>query len=409
MKSLLLSAVIGTSLLATAIAASTAGTGIAPTNPLRVGLIATAAPSSGIFGAVEVTITNTSNKTARVPKWQLPAASGESELFRVTRDGQPVEYVGRMVKRGVPVAKDFAILRPGQTLRTIVDLSADYDISQPGQYSVTLAKPLQWASMSGGSRLKTANGNFMSLQSAPLHLWVSARDLNRSPLSRTSLRDSLPHTTTTGGMTGRDVRGQLGNPVGTGHPGPRDVRGMLNVNATYRNCTTDRQALLRTAIKEARNYSEISKGYLNAGTIGERYTWWFGTFLSARHTSAKQNFVNIDAAMDQNAGQVTIDCGCTEDYYAYVYPDQPYQIYVCNAFWTAPMIGTDSKAGTLIHEMSHFTIVANTDDHVYGQTGAHNLAVNEPNKASGNRTVNPVVYGNADNHEYFSENTPARN
>jgi hypothetical protein len=66
---------------------------------------------------------------------------------------------------------------------------------------------------------------------------------------------------------------------------------------------------------------------------------------------------------------VKVDCGCDEDYFAYVYPAQPYTIYVCNAFWTAPMTGTDSKGGTLLHEMSHFDIVAGTDDHVYGQSG----------------------------------------
>lgn len=29
--------------------------------------------------------------------------------------------------------------------------------------------------------------------------------------------------------------------------------------------------------------------------------------------------------------------------YAYVYPSSPYNIYLCNAFWSAPMTGTDSK------------------------------------------------------------------
>ena len=392
MKSLLLSAVIGSSLLATAIAASSSAPPIAKSNPLRVGMVAATAPAIGFLAAVEVTITNTSNKTARVPKWQLPDASGQSELFQITRDGQPVDYVGKMVKRGVPRAKDFAILRPGQTLRTVVDLSADYDISKPGQYSVTMAKPLQWASLSDGSRLKTARGDFMLLQSAPLNLWLNNPDLLSS----------------TGGPTkgGSTVAGIPGATIL--REGPRSGP----VVAEFLNCSTDRTALARTAIGEARNYTEIAKGYLNAGTEGARYTWWFGASSTARYNNSKQNFVAIDAAMDLNAGQVSINCLCEpglENVYAYVYPNDPYKIYVCNAFWAAPMLGTDSKAGTLVHEMSHFKIVAGTKDWVYGQTGAHNLAVNEPNKASGNRTVNPIVYGNADNHEYFSENTPNLN
>ncbi|MCY7353803.1 MAG: protease [Lysobacter sp.] len=410
MKSLLLSAVIGSSLLATAIAASTSAAPIAKSNPLRVGMVAATAPATGFLGAVEVTITNTSNKTARVPKWQLPNASGESELFRITRDGQPVEYVGKMVKRGVPKAKDFAILRPGQTIRTVVDLSIDYAISQPGQYSVTMAKPLQWASLSDGSSLKTPRGDFMLLQSAPLNLWLNASDLNNAALSTTG-GAARGGSTVPGNPTlpplGRDTSA---NPNGAGDPGPLRDRSGFGVNATYLNCSADRQALARTAIKEARTYTEVAKGYLNAGTVGTRYTWWFGTFLTARYNSAKQNFVNIDAAMDLNAGQVSINCLCDpgfEDSYAYVYPNDPYKIYVCNAFWAAPMLGTDSKAGTLIHEMSHFTIVADTDDWVYGQTGAHNLALSNPNQTSGNPSAS--VVGNADNHEYFGENTPNRN
>ena len=73
------------------------------------------------------------------------------------------------------------------------------------------------------------------------------------------------------------------------------------------------------------------------------------------------------------------------------------QLYPCNAFWTAPAKGTDSKAGTLIHETSHFTNVASTDDWAYGQTAAASLAISDPAKA----------LDNADSHEYFGENTPA--
>jgi peptidyl-Lys metalloendopeptidase len=95
---------------------------------------------------------------------------------------------------------------------------------------------------------------------------------------------------------------------------------------------------------------------------------------------------------------VTVDCGCNESYYAYVYPNQPYKIYVCKAFWSAPLTGTDSKGGTLVHEMSHFTVVAGTDDLAYGQQAAGQLAISDPNKA----------INNADSHEYFGENTPTQ-
>jgi peptidyl-Lys metalloendopeptidase len=46
--------------------------------------------------------------------------------------------------------------------------------------------------------------------------------------------------------------------------------------------------------------------------------------------------------------------------------------------------------------MSHFNIVASTDDHAYGQSAASQLATQNPDDA----------VDNADSHEYFAENQP---
>ncbi len=94
------------------------------------------------------------------------------------------------------------------------------------------------------------------------------------------------------------------------------------------------------------------------GSLGARYTKWFGAADTARINKVKANFVAIKDAFANKP--VTVDCGCKKTYYAYVYPNQPYKIYVCKAFWTAPLTGTDSKGGTLVHEMSHFSAVAGT-------------------------------------------------
>ena len=166
---------------------------------------------------------------------------------------------------------------------------------------------------------------------------------------------------------------------------------------TFASCDATQSATALDAVNQARAYSENSKDYLAGGTVGPRYTTWFGAYSSQRYATALDHFQAIDAAMDQNNGEITINCGCNQNYYAYVYPTRPYEIFVCRAFWSAPTAGTDSKGGTLIHEMSHFNVVAGTDDVVYGQSGAKSLAANDPSGA----------LNNADNHEYFAENTPA--
>ena len=165
----------------------------------------------------------------------------------------------------------------------------------------------------------------------------------------------------------------------------------------FTGCTSTRQTALLTARSNASGYSSNSLAYLQAGTVGPRYTTWFGVYSSTRYNTVRNHFAAISNAMDN--ASVTFNCNCTDSAYAYVYSNQPYTIYLCNAFWNAPATGTDSKAGTLVHEMSHFNVVAGTDDHVYGQAGAKNLAISNPTAA----------LDNADNHEYFAENKPAQN
>jgi peptidyl-Lys metalloendopeptidase len=352
------------------IAAAASAQPSAKANPLRVSVIAAQASNGGFLGSVEVTISNTSNHTVRVPKWELPSEFMEAKLFQVSRDGQPVQYQGPMIKRGLPSAADFAILRAGETLRTTIDLSGSYDMSKSGEYLVTLASPLQHASLSNGEMLKNANGMPMAIQSVPLRLWVDGADV---------------------------LEAKGGQATAKGKPGSGG--GTVVNGVSFVGCSTTQIDGAGKAVVEARKYSENGKGYLAGNTVGARYTTWFGAYTSSRWNTASQHFVSIDSAMDQNSGQIKINCGCNQSYYAYVYPTRPYEIFVCRAFWSAPLTGTDSKAGTLIHEMSHFNVTAGTDDHVYGQSGAKSLAISDP----------AAALDNADNHEYFAENNPFQN
>ena len=89
-----------------------------------------------------------------------------------------------------------------------------------------------------------------------------------------------------------------------------------------------------------------------------------------------------------------------QDCYAYVYPDKEGKVYLGNSFWTAPATGPNSKAGTLIHEMSHFNSVGATDDvemsngeTAYGLENCEELAKEDKEAAK----------KNADSFEYFVE------
>ena len=338
-------------------------------NPLRIGMVADSIGNRAFMGTVQFKVTNSSSQTMRVPYWQLPAGTLQSNLFKVFYNGKPVQYTGPQIKRSAPTEADFVTLRPGESRLVTVDLSQSYDMSRPGEYSVQFRTFLQGARSENGRRVAAANGGLAKVESAPLRLWVSAQN----PL---------------GSLKG-DGRVVIQAKPGSG--------GTVVNGVTFVGCSSTQINGAGQAVVDARAYSENAKGYLAGNTVGPRYTTWFGAYTATRYATVRSHFSAIASAL--NTQSIVYDCSCSDSYYAYVYPTQPYKIYVCNAFWSAPNTGTDSRAGTIVHETSHFNVVAGTDDHAYGQTAAKRLAQKQPAKA----------IDNADSHEYFAENTPAQN
>jgi peptidyl-Lys metalloendopeptidase len=339
-------------------------------NPLRVSMIADSRSKQAFNGMVEFRITNNSSQALKVPSWQLPSNDPGSNQFEIYNQGHRAQYLGKMVHHIAPTDADLVTFKAYETKVIRVNLGNSYDLSATGDYSVRFKSFLQDAKTDNGRRIAGANGRMAKLETVPLKLWVDGRN------SSSQLKGSGPSTQGKPGSGGTVVNG-----------------------VTFIGCSATQITDAGNAVVQSRLYTENAKGYLNGGTVGPRYTTWFGASTTARYSRATSHFVSIDSAMDQSGGQVAIDCTCKQNYYAFVYPTQPYQIHVCKAFWTAPMTGTDSKAGTLIHEMSHFNVTAGTDDVVYGQTGAKNLALSDPDQA----------LNNADNHEYFGENNPHQN
>lgn len=322
---------------------SVTGAGAAPKSDLSVSISADKTSFSASDAVmVSVTISNNGKNPAKVLKWYTAVDEVEEAIFTVTRDGASVDYVGAHYKRPAPTGQDYVSLKSGESFTRSVDLGLYYDLSASGVYELEY----------------NADGTGLSS--------------NKIQLA---------------------VEGRAGTPI-------EDLASPLAVTGTTTftgGCTATQQSNLNTARSNASSYAANALAYLNAGTQGPRFTTWFGVYNSSRYNTVKTHFGAISNAMDTAA--VTFDCKCKKTYYAYVYANQPYKIYLCKAFWTAPATGTDSKAGTLIHEMSHFTVVAGTDDWAYGQTAAKNLAISNPTNA----------VDNADNHEYFAENTPFQN
>ncbi|ALK98543.1 peptidase M35 [Massilia sp. WF1] len=301
---------------------------------------------------VRVTVTNASAATQYLLKWQTPFGAIEAPLFEVTRDGLPVRYLGMQVKRPAPGAADYVALKPGASRSVRVELSALYDMAITGAYSVRWrADATQVFSRPGVARASARP------ETGPAAVWIDGRLPRGAPEASAAAPES---------------------PAGL----------------SFNRCSNAQQETIASAAQAAQAMAQDANLYLQAKALGARYGSWFGAVDAERSATALRHFQAIGDAFANKP--VTVDCSCKQAYYAYVYPNQPYRIYVCKAFWSAPPTGTDSKGGTLVHEMSHFTVVAGTDDLAYGQAAAGQLAASDPARA----------LNNADSHEYFGENTP---
>jgi peptidyl-Lys metalloendopeptidase len=302
---------------------------------------------------VNVSMKNDGKTSVKILRWLTPFDGVKDNLFEVAVDGETVEYIGADYKRPAPTEKDYITLQPGESFDATVDLAGYYDLSKTGFYQVNY----KVEAVADFRNQPILSAEPEALKSDAVQAWISGRETKTFDES---------------------------------------VADAVSGSTSYTGCTSTRQSSLLTARSNASSYAADSYNYLLAGTAGARYTTWFGAYTSSRYSTVRSHFSSIKNAMD--TASVTFNCTCTDSAYAYVYPTQPYTIYLCNAFWNAPSTGTDSKAGTLIHEMSHFNVVASTDDWAYGQTAAKNLARSNPKKA----------VDNADSHEYFAENTPAQ-
>lgn len=321
-----------------------------------------------IIQAINVVLkyTNTGNDTIYMYKWYVPKTTLTDKLFEVIRDGKRVEYVGPVVKRRAPIPEDLVALAPGQSLSAIVPLSTMYNMTESGnyviQYNMTAHHVLYTVENSFKRTLKSSNDDAdFVLQSTPVSVFTAGH------------RNLLIEET-------------------------KQYRTRMRTRASsYSGCSYSQINVIRNAMTAAKSYADDAFNHLTTMSyITNRYTTWFGDYTYSRHSTLASHFADIQNSLYYEA--ITFDCTCPngeDSTYAYVYSSRHYNIYLCNQFWSASSSGVDTTGGTIIHELAHFQVVADTDDHEYGQSSAKRLARINPSKAM----------TNSDNLQYFAEST----
>ncbi|PFH45487.1 hypothetical protein AMATHDRAFT_71656 [Amanita thiersii Skay4041] len=303
---------------------------------------------------VTTTITNTGDVSLKLlnepngPLTDIP--TNTFDIMGI--DGHAPEFIGIQVKYAVAEAvkaDDTIILAPGESTSIIHDLSKAYNftLSGEGQYSIKVRNAFYAVQQDTRQQATLFNAESNGLS---MHLSGNLVVVDES---------------------------------------------MLRKRTNFGGCTAEQEKTIRTAAALGSGLAKSSEVYLRATSEDkERYTTWFGTYNQSLHNLVLDNFAKISS---NNFHQYTYNCSCNMvGTYAYVYPTRFGEMWLCPQFWKAPLMGTDSRAGTIVHEASHYDANGGTRDHAYGQSRAKNLAKTRPDRA--------VL--NADSHEYFSENTP---
>ncbi|MCP3886359.1 MAG: hypothetical protein GY700_12970, partial [Propionibacteriaceae bacterium] len=295
-----------------------------------------------------------------VLSWLTPMEGLYSECLEVSKDGNQIEFDGLMVKRGDPPPAAYKIVPAGQAVTNQFKLNEAYSINAIGNYAVKLKSPI------------------------PDHVRkVDAPNLGAHAVSAKSQPrvHNLPGVSATISIV-----------AGKKKKAPKQTRGeaarQLQATAAFSDTADDadayavpkaptlvggtdaQQTAVKTAHTNAYSYVVSSSGKLT-GT-SPLYIEWFGAFDDGRFRTVKGNYSSLQTAMTGTTFTYNLTgAGCQANWYAYTHKGGT-TVWFCGAFWNAPATGTDSQAGTIVHELSH--AVCRTDDNAYGQANCRALA-----------------------------------
>jgi len=313
--------------------------------------------STGDTLNIQWRLSHSQEEPLEILRWGTPL-EGEwnANFFNVVHfeTGKKAVYAGKIMKNAFPTDEHFAVFAFAGVHQGILNLAAGYRFYSAGTYTVTLS-----------FSATTKDGSFVWIESNTLEVFVE-------------------------------------------HPDEEILQTHHQARAIgFVGCSASQQNIIVTAENNAQIGVDNVNLYMSQSlppSCSTNYVEWFGTYSTANWNEIKADFLAMTPIL--RADSTSYDCStCITNprystLYAYVYPvdTATHTIYLCGSFWNAPNgpYQTDSKAGTIVHELSHFNDIAATLDNAYGQTACRSLAISNPTQA-----VN-----NADSHEYLVEAHP---
>jgi len=349
---------------------------------------------------VNLVFRNTGDRPIEFPSSYVPPEDGGKlglNLLSVKSGNSIADYQGLHV-RNISGSGSRAILGPGESLERTVDLSQSYLIAPNRSYSISVRPLLRFkdAISAEPSSVRSSDAEAKAATSNTIEV-ISGAVGSGAGLHRADTLDSAQHPCS---QAQNDSISEA----------------ILNAGDLSLQAVKYTQSLLKYA----------SPGYTFDQTA--RYTKWYGAYGDPNNFSSPNGMINGRIAWRLNVNAIRLGkiqgklpnppvlsttCNCEASgavnpatTIAWVNPSAPYQINICPNFFSLPAIGnsmaSDSKAGTILHEISHFNdgYTAGTDDF-----GDPDQPVSEAKFMAANGR--DLAADNAYNIEFYSENLEA--
>lgn len=330
------------------------------------------AVSAGEEVLFRFTLTNTGKNEVFVLAYETPLRGFERDLLRVTREGEPIPYVGLLALRLGPAAEDWVRLGPGESVTGVVDVAAAYDMRRGGTYTVHYEGFLQ-----------VFRGSQRRLPIAALDARGELDEVYKGEVAEAVANDELAGELVSAPTATVVIEGDA--PIA--EPVEEDLvaRAMAFYGCSNTSTLTSAQATARS--RSARAYNAMP-------SYNTFYRTWFGatpSYVSTVRTRMYNAYSRLGLTVDYYCGSYAPYC--QPNYIAYTYKTTSNRIYICPAFWNQSASG---MAHTIAHEAFHWNTVAGADDVTYGYTNCINLAATRPYDA----------LRNADNYAYATTYAP---
>jgi len=341
-----------------------------------------------------LTVANPSQRTIAFLKRGTPFEGFVSNSFIVTDiDGGIMGYRGPDVNYANEVhVNEYVVLEPGASLSQSVTMGGVYKLGNDGLYTITYTAGIEWTD-------HPTSGSYEGVQFCHTQVEQSDKGLNQM-VQEVKVQGTAAYTA-------RHQRRQSKRVADAHHTRDATRRTGSRPWSTH-HCSNNQTEALDSWIKDATQKIDSARACSECSCADLVDTWFGASTSQSDFKLVTEKFDIMRDKMDDSIYECEPDQSpsppspdtstdgrmadiCGGSVFAYVYPtDSTQRVYMCD--FTFNFHEYSEKVVTLIHELSHFNTIADTDDvphpdtgwTAYGQPACYELAQDYPDLAMKN-------------------------